>query len=53
MLNKKIVSLIAGGAGFIGVNLANQLKELGHKVVIGDNFSLGSNNNINKYRFWF
>jgi len=49
MLNKKIVSLIAGGAGFIGVNLANQLKELGHKVVIGDNFSLGSNNNINKY----
>jgi UDP-glucose 4-epimerase len=40
------VSIIAGGAGFIGVNLAKKLLSLGHVVVIGDNLSLGSKKNI-------
>lgn len=43
------VSIIAGGAGFIGVNLAKKLLSLGHKVVIGDNLSLGSRKNINDW----
>jgi len=49
LANEKIVSLIAGGAGFIGVNLAKTLIELGHHVVIGDNLSLGSLKNIKKW----
>lgn len=43
------VSIIAGGAGFIGVNLAKKLIDLGHVVVIGDNLSLGSKENIEKW----
>ena len=31
--------LITGGAGFIGVNLANHLLNQGHKVIIYDNLS--------------
>jgi len=49
MDKSKKVCLIAGGAGFIGVNLANILKDQGNNVVIGDNFSLGSLGNIKKY----
>ena len=33
---KKI--LITGGAGFIGLNLANKLARIGYEVVIADNF---------------
>jgi UDP-glucose 4-epimerase len=36
---KKI--LITGGAGFIGSNLAKKFKQLGHDVVIFDDFSTG------------
>ena len=43
------VSIISGGAGFIGVNLAKKLLDLGHAVVIGDNFSLGSKKNIEQW----
>lgn len=35
----KTVSLISGGAGFIGSNLANQLLSQGHAVTIFDNLS--------------
>ena len=35
-MRKKI--LITGGAGFIGLNLANKLAGLNYKVIIADNF---------------
>jgi CDP-paratose 2-epimerase len=39
--------MITGGAGFIGVNLANRLLEQGHKVLIYDNLSRpGVENNL-------
>jgi UDP-glucose 4-epimerase len=38
--------LITGGAGFIGSHLANNLIEMGHEVVIVDNLSSGSKENI-------
>jgi len=47
--NSNKVSVIAGGAGFIGVNLAKSLKDSGRNIVIGDNLSLGSLDNIQKY----
>lgn len=43
------VSLITGGAGFIGVNLAKKLVSLGHVIVIGDNLSLGSKKNVEQW----
>lgn len=49
MQKHKKVCLVAGGAGFIGVNLAKALIKQGNDVVIGDNFSLGSKNNIQDY----
>lgn len=39
--------LITGGAGFIGSNLAQELSNLGHDLVIYDNLSSGNINNIN------
>ena len=38
-----IKSLVTGGAGFIGFNVAKRLSELGHKVVLVDNFLRGQN----------
>ncbi len=40
-------SLITGGAGFIGSNLADSLLKLGHEVVILDNLSTGKLSNLN------
>ena len=40
-------SLITGGAGFIGSNLADKLVEEGHKVIILDNLSTGHLSNLN------
>ena len=39
-------SLITGGAGFIGSNLAKKLVQLGHTVVVLDNLSTGSLSNL-------
>ena len=39
--------LVTGGAGFIGSNLVDRLIELGHNVVIVDNFLTGSRSNLN------
>lgn len=41
-------SIIAGGAGFIGANLCEQLLAEGRKVVVIDNLSRGSLNNLKK-----
>jgi UDP-glucose 4-epimerase len=41
-----IKSIVSGGAGFIGSHLADKLIELGHDVVIIDDLSTGSQENI-------
>lgn len=38
--------LVAGGAGFVGSNLVDQLLEQGHSVVIADNFVTGKYHNL-------
>jgi UDP-glucuronate decarboxylase len=38
--------LVAGGAGFLGSNLCEQLLKTGHKVLAIDNFITGSKNNV-------
>ena len=38
--------LITGGAGFIGSHLSDALLELGHKITVFDNLSLGRLSNI-------
>ena len=40
------VSLITGGAGFIGAHVTNELLKLGHKVVVLDDLSGGFVENI-------
>lgn len=40
--------LVTGGAGFIGSHLVDALVGVGHQVVIIDDLSSGSKNNINK-----
>jgi UDP-glucose 4-epimerase len=42
--------LITGGAGFIGSHLAEQLLENGEQVVVVDNLSTGSLNNIESFK---
>ena len=44
---KKIKAIVTGGAGFIGSTLARSLIADGHQVLIIDNFSYSSNDNIN------
>jgi len=39
-------SIVTGGAGFIGSHLVDRLLELGHKVVVLDNFSTGRRENL-------
>ena len=42
-------SIITGGAGFIGSNLADHLVRIGHKVVVLDNFVSGKKSNISHH----
>lgn len=43
-LRKRI--LVAGGGGFLGINLCKNLLEEGHEVICLDNFSRGSKSNL-------
>ena len=45
---KKKISIITGGAGFIGSNLTEKLISAGHKVLVLDNFSTGRKTNLKK-----
>lgn len=38
--------LVAGGAGFLGINLCRDLLQEGHEVICVDNFSSGSRSNL-------
>ena len=42
------VSLVTGGAGFIGAHVTNHLIKNGHKVVVLDDLSGGFLENVNK-----
>jgi len=44
--------LVTGGAGFIGSHLVDRLVEENHRVLVLDDFSGGSADNINKQAFW-
>lgn len=49
---KEIISLVTGGAGFIGSHVADELVKMGHTVIILDDLSGGFERNINsKCRF--
>jgi nucleoside-diphosphate-sugar epimerase len=40
------ISLVTGGAGFVGSNLVRRLVQLGHRVRVLDNLSTGSETNL-------
>ena len=42
----KMISVVTGGAGFIGSNLVNKLFTLGHTVIAVDNLITGDLKNI-------
>lgn len=41
------VSLVTGGAGFIGAHVTNELVSMGHKVIVLDDLSGGFRENVN------
>lgn len=46
-------TLVTGGAGFIGSNLALKLEELGHRVVAVDDLSVGNMKNLDGFKGTF
>jgi UDP-glucose 4-epimerase len=47
-IKEKKISLVTGGAGFIGSHIADQLLAMNHKVIILDDLSGGFVRNVNK-----
>ena len=47
-MTSKLVSVVTGGAGFIGSNLVNTLLTLGHTVIAVDNFITGRIENLSE-----
>ena len=45
--------VVTGGAGFIGSNLTDKLIELGHKVVVIDNLSIGDYTNVHRKAYFY
>jgi UDP-glucose 4-epimerase len=46
-MSQPFVSLVTGGAGFIGAHVTNELVKAGHKVVVLDDLSGGFEENVN------
>jgi UDP-glucose 4-epimerase len=49
----KKVSLVTGGAGFIGSHVADHLLKMGHKVIVLDDLSGGFEYNVNKKAIFY
>lgn len=47
-MKRKKISLVTGGAGFIGSHVADHLLKMGHKVFVLDDLSGGFRENVNK-----
>jgi UDP-glucose 4-epimerase len=49
-MKKRKISIVTGGAGFIGSNLVDQLVRMGHKVTVLDNFITGRRSNLSHHK---
>jgi nucleoside-diphosphate-sugar epimerase len=49
-MNKKIRSLVTGGAGFIGSHVVDRLLGLGQEVIVIDNLSSGKEDNLQQHK---
>jgi UDP-glucuronate decarboxylase len=45
-IHDRVVSLVTGGAGFLGSHLCEQLLARGHEVICADNFFTGTRRNV-------
>lgn len=51
-MQRKKISLVTGGAGFIGSHVADHLLHMGHKVIVLDDLSGGFRENVHKNCFF-